>query len=307
VIFFCKNGCVVLAAAARNEPVERETMSAQDSNVVFLPVDDTGHRVIAAVWEALRAEAELAAERDAAMSRMMNTAVIRHQSFGHALAHRLAMSLGDQNIGRDELQTLFHRVYNTFPAALDAAAADLQAIRDRDPSVANLLTPFLYFKGFLALQGYRIAHWLWERGEQHFALHIQSEMSSRFAVDIHPAAVMGRGIMLDHATGIVIGETAVVEDDVSILQEVTLGGTGSECGDRHPKVRRGVLIGAGAKILGNIEIGVGAKVGAGSVVLDPVAPYTSVVGVPARPVGKPHAAPAGLTMDQMLTEPDYVI
>lgn len=174
-------------------------------------------------------------------------------------------------------------------------------------SNTEVLTPFLYFKGFLALQGYRIAHWLWNKRRRHLALHIQSRISETFVIDIHPAAVMGRGIMLDHGSGLVIGETAVVEDDVSILQNVTLGGTGKETGDRHPKIRRGVLIGPGAKILGNIEVGIGAKVGAGSVVVCPVAPYTSVVGAPARPVGRPHTTLPGVTMDQALTEPDYLI
>lgn len=282
-------------------------MSGHESNVVFLPVDDTSHPTIAPLWEALRADAELAAQRDTAIAQLMNNAVLSQQGFAHALAQRLATKLGERDLGQGELQALFYRAYTLHPALLDAAATDLQAIRDRDPAVLDLLTPFLYFKGYMALQGYRVAHWLWEGGRKALALHLQSEISSVFAVDIHPAAVLGSGIMLDHATGIVIGETAVVEDEVSILQDVTLGGTGKEGRDRHPKVRRGVLIGAGAKILGNIEIGVGAKIGAGSVVLDAVAPYTSVVGVPARPVGRPHVALAGLMMDHMVVETDYVI
>ena len=183
------------------------------------------------------------------------------------------------------------------PDIVAATAADLLAIRDRDPSCEDLLTPFLFFKGFQALQAHRVSHWLWMGGRIHLARHMQSRISEVFAADFHPAATVGRGIMIDHGTSLVIGETAVVEDDVSMLQEVTLGGTGKAGGDRHPKVGRGVLIGAGAKILGNIRIGEGAKVGAGSIVLDDVAPFTTVVGVPAKPVAR-NAAMAALTMDQ---------
>ena len=159
----------------------------------------------------------------------------------------------------------------------------------------------LFFKGFQALQSYRIAHWLWVQGRECLALFFQSRIALTFGVDIHPAAKLGKGIMLDHATGIVIGETTIVEDDVSIMQEVTLGGTGKECGDRHPKVRRGVLISAGAKILGNIEIGENAKVGAGSVVLKPVAPHTTVAGVPAVVVGRPVSASPALDMNHEIS------
>lgn len=282
-------------------------MPGHENNVVFLPIEDAARGAVAALWETLRQEAGAAAQRDQALARAMNSAVLMHASFGHALSHRLAIKLADHDIDRDELLALIYGAYTDKPRLLGAAAADLQAVKDRDPSNTELLTPFLYFKGFSALQAYRVGHWLWATGRRHLACHIQSRISETFAIDIHPAAVMGRGIMLDHGSGLVIGETAVVEDDVSILQNVTLGGTGKETGDRHPKVRRGVLIGAGAKILGNIEVGVGAKIGAGSVVVGPVAPYTSVVGVPARPVGKPHTALPGVTMDQTLSEPDYMI
>lgn len=282
-------------------------MGIQESNIVLLPVEDAARGAVAALWETLRSEAGAAVQRDQALARAMNSAVLMHASFGHALSHRLAIKLADHDVDRDELLALIYGAYTDKPGLLGAAAADLQAVKDRDPSNTEVLTPFLYFKGFLALQGYRVAHWLWMTGRRHLARHIQSRISEIFAIDIHPAAVMGRGIMLDHGSGLVIGETAVVEDEVSILQNVTLGGTGKETGDRHPKVRRGVLIGAGAKVLGNIEVGTGAKVGAGSVVVTPVEPYTSVVGVPARPVGKPHTALPGVTMDQTLTEPEYII
>ncbi|WLS03408.1 serine O-acetyltransferase [Shinella oryzae] len=282
-------------------------MTGTESNVVFLPVEDAARGVVAVLWQTLREEAAAAVQRDPALGRAMNSAVLMHASFGHALSHRLAIKLADHDVDRDELLALIYGAYSDKPGLLGAAAADLQAVKDRDPSNGEVLTPFLYFKGFSALQAYRVGHWLWTMGRRHLARHIQSRISEAFAIDIHPAAVMGRGIMLDHGSGLVIGETAVVEDDVSILQNVTLGGTGKQTGDRHPKVRRGALIGAGAKILGNIEVGVGAKIGAGSVVLAPVAPYTSVVGVPARPVGKPHTALPGVTMDQSLSEPEYII
>ncbi|WP_188910818.1 serine O-acetyltransferase [Aureimonas endophytica] len=259
------------------------------------------------IWEALCGEAVAAALNDASLTRSMNSAVLYHASFAQALAHRLALKLASHDLGAEDLLALVAEAFLASPDIVQAAAADLTAVQERDPSNSEILTPFLYFKGFLALQGQRVGHWLWTHERVHMARHLQSRISEVFGVDIHPAARMGRGIMLDHGSGLVIGETAVVEDDVSILQNVTLGGTGKETGDRHPKIRRGVLIGAGAKILGNIEIGIGAKIGAGSVVVAPVAPYTSVVGIPARPIGRRHGVLPGVTMDQGLTEPDYVI
>jgi serine O-acetyltransferase len=169
------------------------------------------------------------------------------------------------------------------------------------------VTPFLYFKGFQALQIYRIAHHLWQDGRRHLAQHLQSRSSEMFAMDIHPAARIGRRVLIDHGTAIVIGETSVLEDDVSMLHGVTLGGTGKNHGDRHPKIRRGVLIGAGATVIGNIEVGEGAKVGAGSIVLESVRPYTTVVGNPARLVGTRHSNMPALTMDQTLPPLDYMI
>ncbi len=186
------------------------------------------------------------------------------------------------------------------PDILDAAAADICAVKERDPAVRYYSTPLLYLKGFHALQGYRVAHWLWQQGRHSLAVFLQNQISVVFSVDVHPAAQIGRGIMFDHATGIIIGETAVVEDDVSILQNVTLGGTGKEHGDRHPKIREGVMIGAGAKVLGNIEVGRGAKIGAGSVVLQPVPPHTTVAGVPAHEVGHPDCDKPSLDMNQGL-------
>jgi serine O-acetyltransferase len=253
--------------------------------------------VSAEVWRAIQAEATQAVLRDRLMGRVVNTLVRPHADLGCAMACLLARKLADDAVDRGTLAGLIGDAYEDSPAIVAATAADLLAVRDRDPSCGDLLTPFLYFKGFQSLQAHRVAHWLWQGGRTHLARHMQSRMSEVFAVDFHPAARIGQGIMIDHGTGVVVGETAVIEDDVSMLHEVTLGGTGKSHGDRHPKVRRGVLIGAGAKILGNIEIGAGAKVGGGSVVLDDVPPYTTVVGIPARPVARVPGM-AALAMDQ---------
>ena len=262
---------------------------------------------VTVLWNTLRQEAENAASREPVLVPAMTSAVLGHASFSTAMSSRLAAKLARVELKYDQLLSIIQQAYADQPDILVSACADLVAVRDRDPSNDEILTPFLYFKGFLALQGHRVSHWLWRNGRRHLARHIQSLCSEILSIDIHPAAVMGCGIMLDHGNGLVIGETAVVEDDVSILQNVTLGGTGKETGDRHPKIRRGVLIGAGAKILGNIEIGMGAKIGAGSVVVAPVEPYTSVVGIPARQVGRAHVALPGVTMDQTLGEPEYTI
>ena len=260
-----------------------------------------------AMWATIRREGVDAAERDVLMAQPITRALLRHGSFADGLATRLGRKLGDADLGTGPLTALIAEALAADPAIVQAAATDLAAVRDRDPACPDLITPFLFFKGYIALQAHRVAHFLWRRDRQHLARHLQSRMSEVFAVDIHPAARLGCGIMLDHGTGLVIGETAVVEDDVSILQGVTLGGTGKQCGDRHPKIRRGVLIGAGAKVLGNIEVGEGAKIGAGSIVLDRVAPHTTVVGVPARPVGTALVELPALTMDQTLPEKDRAI
>ena len=186
------------------------------------------------------------------------------------------------------------------PDILAAAEIDILATYARDPACPDLSTPFLFFKGFHALQAHRVAHWLWIQGRTTLAAFFQNQIGAGLGVDFHPAARVGAGIMLDHATGIVVGETAVIEDDVSILHSVTLGGSGKESGDRHPKIRRGVLLAAGCKVIGNIEVGVGAKVGAGSVVLHDVPAHTTVAGVPAVVVGRPTASAPALDMDQSL-------
>jgi serine O-acetyltransferase len=185
-----------------------------------------------------------------------------------------------------------------------AMRADIRAHRERDPACNKFCMPFLFFKGYHALQSWRIAHWLWSQKRNALALYFQNQISQAFDVDIHPGARIGSGIMIDHATGVVIGETTVIDDDVSMLHGVTLGGSGCMKTDRHPKIRRGVLIGVGAKILGNIEIGEGAKIGAGSVVLDAVAPHTTVAGVPAKPIGRPKGESPALDMDHHLNGDD---
>jgi len=259
------------------------------------------------LWSGLRLEAAQFGERDALMVPLVTNAVLNRTSFGDALAHRLAGKLADTDLPQPTLTRLMLEIFADNPRVLHSAVMDLLAVRARDPASSDLLLVFLNLKGFLAVQASRVAHVLWEGDRQPLALVLQARAAEVFGIDIHPAALLGCGIMIDHGTGVVIGETAVVEDDVSILQGVTLGGTGKERGDRHPKIRRGVLIGAGASVLGNIEVGHGAKVGAGSIVLNDVPPFTTVVGVPARPVGPRLTSLPALTMDQSLPMPDYSI
>jgi serine O-acetyltransferase len=206
-----------------------------------------------------------------------------------------------------QLEGLHRKIVAEAPSIIAEAIIDLEAVHSRDPAADGFLTPFLYYKGFHALQWYRVGHWLWNNRRRHLARFLQSRVSQALAIDIHPAARIGHGVFIDHGTGVVIGETSVVGNNVSMLHEVTLGGTGKETGDRHPKVGDGVLLSAGAKILGNIEIGRASKVGAGSVVLKNVGARTTVAGVPARMVAADrHAVPA-LDMDQTLPRLDYCI
>ncbi len=262
----------------------------------------------AALWAKLRIDAEQAAAKDNWLRSFVHIAVLSHETFASALGGHLARKLGDWYITAERLADLTETAYAEDPGIVASAAADLSAIVARDPAADSLLTPFLYFKGFHALQWHRVAHWLWGQGRTELAHFLQSRVSEVFAVDIHPAVPVGRGVFIDHGTGVVIGETAVVGNDVSILQGVTLGGTGKEHGDRHPKVRDGVLLAVGAKVLGNIEIGRFAKVGAGSVVLKSVPPGATVAGVPAKVVGwsTSDQAPA-VEMDMSLPEPEYAI
>jgi len=254
------------------------------------------------VWPLLQKEATAMRVSEALLARYAEDTILKPVNFGAALAHLLAEKLAGPELNATQLRQLFAA---SSGAGLDldgAACRDLSAIVARDPAAGELLVPFLFFKGFHALQAYRLAHWLWKQKRRHLAFYLQNRVSDLFAVDIHPAARIGTGIMMDHATGVVIGETAVVEDDVSLLHAVTLGGTGKQSGDRHPKIRTGVMIGAGAKILGNIEVGVGARVAAGSVVLQNVPPGMTVAGVPAKVIGGAGCAKPAQEMDQMLVD-----
>jgi serine O-acetyltransferase len=257
------------------------------------------------LWRALRAEAMRVAARENMLRGLLDRAVLRHDGLAASLSALLAHKLADASLPADRLAELAQSAMVGNRAILAAAAADLMAIRTRDPAAESYLTPFLYYKGFHALQWHRIGHWLWRDGRRDLAHFLQSRVSEVFAVDIHPAVPIGSGVFIDHGTGLVAGETAVIGNDVSILHEVTLGGTGKERGDRHPKVRDGVLLCAGAKVLGNVEIGREAKVGAGSVVLSNVPPRATVAGVPARIVAWSQGAVPALEMDQSL--PDYEI
>ena len=253
-----------------------------------------------ALWERVQREAEREREREPALGEFLDATILHRKGLEDALAWILSRELASPVVGHERLREIFDEVHTLDPGVGDGARADLQAVRDRDPALETYFPALLFFKGYHALQAYRISHRLWNDGRELAALLVQSRMAHAYGVDIHPAARIGRGIMIDHATGVVVGETAVIEDDVSILHEVTLGGTGKETGDRHPKVRAGVLIGAGAKLLGNVEIGAGAKVGAGSVVLADVPAHRTVVGVPAEVVGTPESDTPALTMDHRL-------
>lgn len=237
------------------------------------------------LWDSIRSQTRKQAEQEPVLASFLYATILNHDTLEAALSFHLANKLDSPALPAMLVREVIEQALTADPSISQAVRADLLAVSERDSACCSLVTPFLYFKGFHALQAYRVAHWLWKQKRNSLALFLQNRISCVFAVDIHPAANLGKGIMFDHATGIVIGETAVVEDNVSIMQSVTLGGTGKEHGDRHPKVRSGVLISAGAKVLGNIEIGECAKVGAGSVVLKDVAPRTTVAGVPAREVG----------------------
>ena len=261
------------------------------------------------VWASLRNEAERAARDEPTLASLVNAVILSHDRIADALSYQLARKLGDQELRSMGAREIADEAFEADPSLVAAAEADLRAVFERDPACKGYVQPFLFFKGFLALQAYRVSHWLWTHSRETLALYLQSRASEVFAVDIHPAARVGSGVFLDHGTGIVIGETAVVGDDVSMLHGVTLGGTGAERGDRHPKIGRGVLLGAGAKVLGNIEIGEYAKIASGSVVLKPVPAHCTAAGVPARLVNCPTCDEPARTMDHTLADAvyDYVI
>jgi serine O-acetyltransferase len=248
----------------------------------------------------LLAEAEETARREPDIAGVIFTAVLNHDSLEAAIIHRLAGRLGRRALPGDLIEQTYNELIAANASIADAFRADIAAVVDRDPACTRLIEPVLYFKGFHAIETHRLAHALWIAGRQDFALYLQSMSSEVFQTDIHPAARIGKGIFLDHATGLVVGATATIGDNVSILQDVTLGGTGKERGDRHPKIKQGVLIGAGAKVLGNIEIGRCSRIAAGSVVLHSVPDNKTVAGVPARIVGDAGCAEPSRVMDQLL-------
>jgi serine O-acetyltransferase len=252
------------------------------------------------IWRSIRDEAMEAVNRDPLLAAFLYATILNQESLEEAVIHRLAERLDHQDIGSDLIRQTFKAMLADDPDWSTTVRVDIQAYYDRDPACDRFIMPVLYFKGFHAIQTHRLAHWLWNQGRRDFALYLQSRSSSVFQTDINPAARIGKGIFVDHATGLVVGETAVIEDDVSILHGVTLGGTGKAGGDRHPKIRYGVLIGAGAKILGNIEVGHCSKIAAGSVVLSPVPHNKTVAGVPARVVGETGCDQPSRQMDQLL-------
>ena len=256
------------------------------------------------LWQAMRREVKARAEFEPIMATYFQATVLNHDTLERSLSFLLASKLDSTVVSSMAIREIIEEAFNAEPSITRAAEIDIKATRERDPACNSYSTPFLFYKGFHALQIHRVAHWLWSQERHSLAFFLQNQVSSRFSVDIHPAALIGCGMMFDHATGLVVGETAVIDDDVSILHGVTLGGTGKVSGDRHPKVRRGVLIGANASIIGNIEIGEGAKVGAGSVVMKNVPAHVTVAGVPAEIVGKPNTESPALNVDHMLDCPN---
>lgn len=257
------------------------------------------------IWQKIREETRIALADEPILASFMHATILHHEELECALSYHLANQLDSPSASSMMLREVFLEAFSSDEDIRHAIREDLDAVLERDSACHEYYLPFLYFKGFQALQTHRVAHWLWRHGRHSLALFLQSCMSQKLGVDIHPAAQFGKGILLDHATGLVVGETAVVGNKVSILQSVTLGGTGKTDGDRHPKIGDGVLISAGAKILGNITVGEGAKVGSGSVVLKDVPPHTTVAGVPARVVGVPTSDNPALDMDHGIPESDW--
>lgn len=256
--------------------------------------------VIDSLWESIRLQTRKQAESEPVLASFLYSTILNHDTLEAALSFHLANKLDSPALPAMLIREVVEEAMKADTTIVESVRADLMAVNERDSACCSLVTPLLYFKGFHALQAYRVAHWLWNQGRNSLALFLQNRISAVFGVDIHPAARIGKGIMFDHATGIVIGETAVIEDMVSIMQSVTLGGTGKEAGDRHPKVRKGVLIGAGAKILGNIVVGECAKIGAGSVVLKDVPARATVAGVPAQIIGETQCHQPAREMDHRI-------
>lgn len=252
------------------------------------------------VWDRICDEARAAVRDEPLMGGMIHSGVLHHGSFERSLAYRFSLKLASGEMSEQILREIADEAYQSDPSLSQGARADLVAVYERDPACHRLLQPLLFFKGFQALQSYRVAHWLWREGRRDLAYFVQMRTSEAFGVDIHPAARIGKGVMIDHAHSIVIGETATVGDNVSMLHSVTLGGTGKEEQDRHPKIGDGVLIGAGAKVLGNIRVGANSRIAAGSVVLSEVPPCKTVAGVPAKIVGEAGCDQPSVRMDHRL-------
>ncbi|SFR51542.1 serine O-acetyltransferase [Litoreibacter janthinus] len=252
------------------------------------------------VWAQITDEARTAITAEPLLGGLVHGSVLHHKKLEAALAYRFSQKLASPEMSEQILREIADEAYAVEPWLGEAARADIVAVYDRDPACDRFIQPVLFFKGFQAIQAYRIGHWLWHQGRKDMAYFVQMRTSEAFGVDIHPAAKIGKGIMIDHAHSIVIGETAVVGDNVSMLHSVTLGGTGKEHDDRHPKIENGVLIGAGAKVLGNIIVGHCSRIAAGSVVLEAVPPMKTVAGVPAKIVGEAGCAQPSISMDQIL-------
>ena len=252
------------------------------------------------VWARICEEAHAAIAQEPLLGGLVHSSLLHHATLERALAYRFSLKLASGEMSEQILREIADEAYASDPSLGQAARADVVAVFDRDPACHRYLQPILFFKGFQAVQAYRVGHWLWRQGRSDLAYFVQMRTSEVFGVDIHPAARVGRGIMIDHAHSIVIGETAMVGDNVSMLHSVTLGGTGKEDGDRHPKIGDGVLIGAGAKVLGNITVGRCSRIAAGSVVLQEVPACTTVAGVPARVVGEAGCPQPSMNMDQLV-------
>ncbi|WP_109464055.1 serine O-acetyltransferase [Albibacillus kandeliae] len=266
-----------------------------------MPTPRTKLAAVDPVWDRITAEAEQAVRDEPLMGGLIHACILHHKSLERAISYRISAKLSSNEMSMTILREIADQAFADDPGILEAARTDLVAIYDRDPACHRLLQPILYFKGYQATQGYRVAHWLWKNGQHDLAYFFQMRISEIFGVDIHPNARIGKGLMIDHAHSIVIGETAVVGDNVSMLHSVTLGGTGKEDQDRHPKIGDGVLIGAGAKVLGNIRVGDRSRIAAGSVVLNEVPPCKTVAGVPAKIVGDAGCDQPSINMDQKLT------
>jgi len=252
------------------------------------------------VWDRIRDEANEIVDKEPILGGLVHSGILHHMNLERALAYRMSLKLASGEMTDQILREIVDEAYRSDPGLGQAARADIVAVYERDPACHRFIQPVLFFKGFQAIQAYRVGHWLWSNGREELAYFIQMRVSEVFGIDIHPNAQIGQGIMIDHAHSIVIGETAIVGDNVSMLHSVTLGGTGKADGDRHPKIENGVLIGAGAKVLGNITIGYCTRIAAGSVVLQDIPPCKTVAGVPAKIVGEAGCAQPSVTMDQMV-------